>query len=557
MTFSSLSDLYFIVLAAFAFDTLATAMVTTGVIYIPFIVIIAKDIGDTFSGKINKHLLMERIQPKVIGALIVFALFFTPLWTIDVDGFQPLIRSCENAQDIYLDDDVSRQDEYRFEPSSSQIQPLPFLDADLRLSGEQVRVSVMFTIVLRLSTGFNAVVVKNLPCGLNLTAMSEDLANMRITDDNLRQEISDFTRMCFNPAMNLAAREPNPANQPSFIRDPFSKEQGWHGHSELYPFYKNVVRGMYATRWIDGFQGSTNNQNVTMFRQEIEACERGNGSCRNETAGFPTCYEWWEGDLGSTHVTTRELSLRQRLVDELPRFIGGNRSGQMNRAFKAKFKNMDDREREDLQLRLSYFNTYQLNKIKGIEWRDYGEVDEGWGGAFLGGLGAAGNVVSAPVEFAKSSMIQASAGFIKGFAVLFLIALGPILLIVSSFNLKIAFSLVVSVFGIMLWPSGWELVTLMESSLFYMITPDGDALEDMMQTSNMVLIMRIVDIAFIGVPIVISSLMAMAGFTIGNAATGAVSNMSSGAGKGASAGVSMASKGAKNAVSAGKSMLKK
>jgi hypothetical protein len=198
---------------------------------------------------------------------------------------------------------------------------------------------------------------------------------------------------------------------------------------------------------------------------------------------------------------------------------------------------------DDELIHTALFTQYGLNKIQNAETRDFGSLGEG-AGSILNEwtsriFGTVGSSLTAVGDFAEASIIQLAAPLAQGLVIFMLISILPVAIIVSSFDWKFIFKIHVIIFTVMLWPYLWDLIILTQQSYIESVYANSSpfALLDLTNINSKLVVLRLTDVAFVAVPLFVSAIISLAGFSGANAVTGSVgsgASAASGASKGAS-----------------------
>ncbi|GEA09148.1 conjugal transfer protein TraG [Alteromonas sp. KUL42] len=516
MTFTSVSDLYFISVGVYTLNILWGIIVDSQLLLLPLIFIFLEVMKDTSeSGKAfsDSGFMLKRLEVKIYLAMFSILFFAWPLVPFKVDNMTQYTKQCEDTEAVYIEEDISLASPYRI-----QLNPNDIL---VEVSGSTLRMPVGLQMVMSYMTGYSVEAINRLPCSINVTAVSQELLNTRIKDPFLLVETKEFIRQCFVPAKSLVVRQGD-RGMP-WIEDPDTSDQPWPGHAGFMndAYYGNVGRGFYSHVLLEGWQGARNNQNVSKWVMSEMEGDCG-GACIHEIGGFPSCREWWQG-IGSgfsgVSVTTNDLSLRSRLVDHLPVALGENNPIVQRLAGILDGPDwLMSESTEDKMLRLAYFNPVSINRIRGAEVKDYGWESESNGlvataSRIVGTVGTFGAVLG---NFAGASMIQLAAPIAKGALIFAIVACLPLALIVSQFGLKFTVGIHFFIGSVMFWPFLWEISLLLQQSLIESTMRSGDLwVGDITRPNTMLLGQYLTDGLFLGFPTIFTALLTAAGMQVG------------------------------------------
>jgi hypothetical protein len=532
MTFTSLSDLYFVVVAMYSYNILWQIILDTGLIFLPFIMVIIEVLKDGMESSKNmadSGYTMKALEVKIYSMLAALVLFVLPILPFDLDRMAQYTKICEiDGSENIIDDDIGTDrigsiDNTRL---SGPVR-LSTNELILEMAGTEIKLPFMLKFVLAFGTGYTIEAVDRLPCSVNIVGMSQELMKTQIKDPDLLVETKEFIRQCYEPARSLAVRNRD-MNMP-WLEDPDTENQPWPGHGAFMntAYYGNVGRGFYSRSLIPGFQSAKTNQYISKWVESREAENSGqiecDGTCLHETGGFPSCYEWWAG-VGAGYegvsLSNMDQSLRGRLLANMRRFQGNERiTAMLQRVIKRFDPESTAYEQMEMMLKLSYFNAYSINRIKGAETKDYAWESEtnGFWGAISRGLGTIGTYGAAIGNFAGASLIQLAAPIVKGMMLAVIIAVLPLACVVSKFGFKFLVPLHFFLFAILFWPFLWELTMLIQQSYIEEVMHDSIlGLSDMMQPNVQILSQYLTDALFLLFPGFFTAILTAAGLSIGS-----------------------------------------
>jgi hypothetical protein len=528
-----------------SYNNLYEIFISTNLFLVGFIAILLKIIVEVTESQrdiADSGFLTKKAEVKVVLAIIAFLLAFVPVREVRIDDIVQYKRQCEIDGTVATIDQNANSSVFEFEGDSGGI---PVRDFDILVSNRTIRIPLMLDLAMALGRSVSLQATSNLPCSINIIALSETVLETRITEPDLLSETKDFLNTCYEPALYSGRKD----DRLPWVENPDSRDIPWPGHRSLFNdlYYSNITDGFVAQRLIDGYQGSPNNQNVSNWRDSAATCE--GPFCIHERGGYPTCREWWDGvgagfdDVG---VSSGNQSLRSRLLAGLPEFMGVRGSTQMRNALQGlsdQYEAGANTSLDDELIHTALFTQYGLNKIQNAETRDFGSLGEG-AGSILNEwtsriFGTVGSSLTAVGDFAEASIIQLAAPLAQGLVIFMLISILPVAIIVSSFDWKFIFKIHVIIFTVMLWPYLWDLIILTQQSYIESVYANSSpfALLDLTNINSKLVVLRLTDVAFVAVPLFVSAIISLAGFSGANAVTGSVgsgASAASGASKGAS-----------------------
>lgn len=532
VAFTSINDLYFVAVGLLSYNILFDVIMDTGIIYIPFIYVIIESFGKGMESSRNMSdsiFTLKSLETKIYSMLLVFMLCFYPAMKFytDTDVVQ-YARACDDSGERVVETRQVGRGQLNVTTGTSQ----GLGESLISISNLEMKIPVMLNMALTLGIGTSLKAVKELPCSINLTAVSDELMKARIDDGGLLLETKAFLNQCYSKGLNVAnmSGAALPWNEDVHEGVFYNSTSPWPGHEYFLVdgIYGDVRGGFQSRVGLKGFQGSEHNKNITEWAKSKQLAEENpnkcSGDCYHETVGFPSCKEWWNG-LGNA-VNSSEESLRARLVAKAQENTSLVRSmGRVERAYMA---NQPARVKEDKLIELAFFNSAALDSIKNAETRDYGSQVEGvWSNILAAGtklVGTVGAVVTSAEDLVIARMVQTIAPLAKGIFLFALIAIFPLMAIVSNLGMKITIQFYMFVFSVCMWPYFWELAIMVQQS--YGREVFGETGLGALTEPNITLFMyKMTDVLFILFPSIFTMALAAAGLGIGTQMSSSMGNM--------------------------------
>ncbi|WP_338854173.1 conjugal transfer protein TraG N-terminal domain-containing protein (plasmid) [Alteromonas macleodii] len=531
MTFTSIADLYFVSVGLLSLNILTDVLIDTGLIYLPFIIVIIDTLFDGFKSSKNMAdtaFSLRSMETRCYGMLIVMIVAFLPLLPYNIDDTASYERMCSiTGEDASVE--VAGRD-------------IGVAGTMVDVSGYDLRVPALLNYALNISNGVTVEAVSRLPCSINIVGINLEFASKKIDDGDLLLDIKEFMYQCYQPARSMALRRRD-INIP-WIDDPDTTDVSWPGHAAFRnsEYYGNTSMGMYSKVPMEGWQSSPNNAQYYEYSELDEE--------RQNSAGYPTCYEWWDGvGSGFSGVFTaneKSKGLRERLLFELENSFEQSVYEQVVTFHDQLGLSDDDR------IKLAYFQPYDINKIKNLETKDYAFETEGIGSGVLATgtrvAGSLGNLFAAFPKFTGASLIQVAAPIVKSIFLFVLIAPLPLAMLVSKYSMKFAVEYMFFLFAVCFCPFLWDLTILAQQS--FIAETFGDDMIDGVVNGNSALIgTYVTDAVFLAFPTMLIGIFTAAGMKAG----GAMSSVTGSMGQGASGAGSVGQSGGAAAQSQAKS----
>lgn len=449
MTFTSIADLYFMSVGLLGLNILVNVLIDTGLIYLPFIIVIIEGLFDGFKSSKNMSdtvYSLKTLETRCYAMLIVMVIAFIPVLPYTLEDTVAFQRMCSiTGEETEVD---IRGYDHNVQGSLIDV------------SGYDLKVPALINYVFNISHGVTAEAVNRLPCSINITAMNAKFMEKRINDADLLLEVKEFMHQCYQPARSLALQRRD--RSMPWIDDP-ANYHSWPGHPAFMNerYYGNVAKGMYSKTAMDGWHSSPNNENYYAYGN-LEESEQA-------SKGYPTCREWWQGVgsgfTGSFTGGPISRGIKARLLDDLSRADDPSEARlleQMKRIYGDMGKTEDD------MINTAFFNPYDVAKIQNFEIKDYAYETEGiasGGLAFL--TRAAGTLGNAKIAFenaAGASLIQVAAPIVKSILLFVLLVPFPLALIVSKYSMSFVVQYCFFIFAISFTPFLWDITLLAQQS---------------------------------------------------------------------------------------------
>lgn len=434
MVFSTLIDAYAITLALSIYTLVYQILASTGLIFWGFIRYFSKlgaeaaeSSSESSKSSVNSMLVSMLIMVFSLG------LFVAPIIPLQTNDFQRITSTCVsdsggwggnsqgNVQYIYSDLSPSLADD--FPAALAAVTDI-----------QTVQAPVVLTIFLRLAQGITSQIEHRLPCEDGIKFLPNIVSSSSIIDANLIKETQDFMRWCYNPAVNKASRN---------MEFPH-KERAWPGAmfwmSDNY--YRNSWgEGFYARRPIYGFAGNSN--------------PIPNATGLPEGAGFPTCYQWWNGGqhTASSYLSAPSHSLSRRLYQQIDSRVQ-DRAQHIHESLKD--LGVEGHSPEASVLRATLFNPQRMEGLNSGFTRDTMHSYE-WMAKSRAHLLSENSLTA--------NNLQILLPIIKPFFIVVVLAIAPMIYVSSSYNFKVIGTSYLFITSVLLWPVIWSVGFFIESSL--------------------------------------------------------------------------------------------
>ena len=372
-------------------------------------------------------------------------------------------------------------------------------------------VPVWSFLVHAVSKGVTAAASGAIPCAPDIRQMRMEIDSSRIDSQVLLQEVADFTRDCYGYSRSRLF-----TNRPQLDKAQ-SHDASWIGSS-----YFLETPGYYDT---DRSRTPRVSWPYDVSR-DVSLPRLANG------AGYPTCKQWWS-DSG--------VGLRERLIKEVdPSLLTQLKGWLMGRS---------NTEIEDATLRELVSPRQQSRSMSpGQVFQDYGSSARG--GSINQGLNNlatnTGLALGSFSNFPAMNALRAALPMVQAFLIMGVIISLPLILLVSTYQLKTVMTATFALFTLHMLTFWWELARWVDSSMLNTLYSQVSASNKVLlslPTSGVMdgtvtaqVIEYVMGAMFIVLPMLFLGAMSWAGYSVGNGIQGMLANGSKAAGDSASKG---------------------
>ncbi|MGP3791658.1 conjugal transfer protein TraG N-terminal domain-containing protein [Pseudomonas sp. B392_1p] len=359
--------------------------------------------------------------------------------------------------------------------------------------GEQsANVPVWWYLVHTLSKGVTAAGTAAIPCTPDIRQIRMEIDETRIHDQVLLQEVADFTRDCYGRSRaRLFTQHPVLSKEEDFAAS-------WIGSAyflDTAGFYDRDRSRAPRPSWpYDDVRDAT-----------LPRLDNG--------AGYPSCRQWW-ADSG--------IGLRSRLVEQVDPSLWTRLSGWLSGRSTAEIQYVTLRELVSPRLQ-------SLTMSPGQIYQEYGGSSRGDSlGHRLNNLATnSGLALGALGNYASMNALRTALPMVQAFLILATIICVPLVLLISTYQLKVLMTLTFALFTLHMLTFWWELARWVDSSMLdtlYRNVSLGDRLllsippagfED--GTLSAQVIMYVMGAMFIVLPMLFLGAMSWAGYSVGSA----------------------------------------
>ena len=181
MTFTSISDLYFVSVGLLGLNILFDVLVDTGLIYLPFAMVIIESLFKGFSSSksmSDSAFALKTMETRCYAMLIVMIVAFIPVIPYTLDSTASFERMCRVTGEVAT--------------VEQQGSDLEVSGSALAVSGYDLRVPALVNYALNLGNGVAVEGVNRLPCSINILGMLDVLKSKKIQSRELAMETKEF-----------------------------------------------------------------------------------------------------------------------------------------------------------------------------------------------------------------------------------------------------------------------------------------------------------------------------------------------------------------------------
>lgn len=301
------------------------------------------------------------------------------------------------------------------------------------IGDQSASVPIWWFLVHSISKGISAAATASIPCSPDIRQISMEVDTTRIEDPMLLQEVYDFTNDCYGVTR---ARLFN--NKPTLTEEQ-SYDVKWIGSDYL----------LNTSGYYDSSYSKVPRKNWPWN----ETRDSGRARVANG-AGYPTCKQWW-ADSG--------IGLRARLVNAVDPTLWTKLKGWLTWS--------SSKDIEDATLRQLVSPEHQKKSMS------TGEIFQGYGASSRPGIANsvghtvnnsvtnAGLFIGKGMYYPMMNAVRVALPMVQAFLIMALIISLPILLVISTYNLKTVFTVTFSMFTLHFLTFWWELARWADSSM--------------------------------------------------------------------------------------------
>lgn len=522
----------------------------TGIVLIPFVAIVINGMTEAYRLRQEDRLptgFFYQVELQLYLAFFVMLLFVAPMIEISPTNVEAVDLTCEMQSDgtyrrqyesytrVNMQSSYDRNDGYWLDNRQARV-PLGWYFWDYVTSAAAYTSRSL------------------MPCGPNLRRMSTSLAESRIYDPSLRDEMGQFNRDCYIPSLNRYMQT-KPEIHPNILQAVGGTERGvaadirWPGSlifqadHRFYPHFR-------TREGLTSFEYEPN-RDMAIASSGILTGNR----------GYPFCFDWWRGDLTG-------IGLRQRLIDHFRTGQGADATLAWNEMFEYLFSSgvMDTYQGDptDLVLRTRFLVMTDTGRLPltNARMNDTNSQNASPGGRvnplnwdWTRGAATLFTAALSVPNYVETEVKKEAGPMIRDILLMVIAISTPFLLLVSGYSLRAVTTLALVKFSIMFWTFWFALAAWLDNFLLNAVaggsTTDannwmgfinGIASQDGVAVETLRWISRAM---YILLPVVFTYLLTMVGLKAND-----IGGFATGRGAGADGAAGAASRGTGNATNA-------
>lgn len=441
------------------YDNIWTVLADTGIVYVPFIVVVLRNVMDSRRGGDDEGPAalqsLKKSETDVVVGLAVMMLAAVPFSEVQLAEMSYPRPTLDCAREAAMAAGT--------EPTviAGGSGDMPYSGTVARLSGEVGRIPIWWGFVHTLSKAVVSASLAAIPCSHDVVGVATRLGGTRL-DDQLVSEISRFKFDCHKRAVSCVGR-PKQCGWSIGLMERFSRYRG----TEYIGFRKFVDT--------DEFYPSFHAQvPVPGFEPDPDGRDRG----RQEPGAYPTCAEWWDDAA---------MGIRGRLIASVDEEVKQRLVYAADSKFRTEIGGSDQRVWEDAMLDEMLADAKEgqyggMRRGSALSFEPgYGEIFRGaenWArgledatGELLmdvgSGIGATiGMIVKAPGQSAAGMIVREGMPMFVALLMMVFVAILPVLMVFSRYDPGTVLVLTLIFFGMQFVYVLWGMAFWVDQHLF-------------------------------------------------------------------------------------------
>ena len=541
MNVGSFLEIYTTMFGWAFYDTLYDLFNATGILYLPFLMVLYRNWRDPYLSQDDKPAAVtsqRRMTWGMISMVMVFSLSVLPFKQMQLNQVRYVVACTDNAGNKKVEQNVQGGNTNT--------------TFDAALAGANVtRIPILWWLTLSISSGINYAATSSFRCFEDIKGLDQQLRNLTIKDQGLREEYTRFANECFLPSKSKYLRALRGGEHNQYVTNTMNqflvnnKEYdasdpyfiGSHYYLQTFGFYRNNDKqnscatqpggcGFQAAKSVPGWPYVDHRDNDAALQAANQ--------------GRPYCDEWWaDGQLGlekklldsveASKVTVAGWDDAKSFFTNVKNIIAAKYVGIVYTNDQIEdliIKNYVSQDPPDMLGGQGDNNFFDPNPMT------FGQALDGLGLAGIGAaaVGAAGGAATgAAVTGTALNIANAFAGFyttmfvIKTAAPMFqavllmmIYMLLLIYLVVSEYDVDAVITALFLVLAVRFFTPLWAMADYLDSQLFVAMYPDATFLGSVF-THGMerLLLDMVLTVLYVVAPALLLAMMAMAGQKLG------------------------------------------
>jgi len=458
MSAGSFPELFLQYFAWGIYNILWDVFLNLGIVYLPFGFYLFEAFTDARkkgTGKKVAKKVLHNLEVKLFLGVVVLTLAGVPTITLNLTDMRFNNRSCTVGSKIATMLQVS--------PGASGTGTE--LDAVFTTSNMGSLVSkapVAWMAVLSIGQAISDAVRVKVPCKSSISEISYQLQTNKMNDPKVRQEVGEFYNTCYRKARAKFDSNPPASYTKKMMED---GDVGWLG-SDFFMTTPGFYDTIQADRGIPGF--------IAFTGSGPRDAGWWNGEAASKPAwSRPFCKEWYQSRLRSKIINSYDSTASwSALVDQTQSVLAGI-TGSKTDAENALIRGLID---------ISDVKT--INNAQNAAEQVFGGTGYGAGGSAIDalnffspskvasqGVANAGTFAFNTVFYPTMEILKKALPLVHAFVLAGLIMFLPFLLILSQYGIKEVLTMSALLISIKFWPVIWTIGEWMEASLQSAILP--------------------------------------------------------------------------------------
>ncbi len=511
MAVDSYLELFTTLYAWLFYNIIWDVMVSSGIALIPFIGIVLDNVLSAYAKNDIEDAgssALKAIEMEVILAFVVITFAANPFFQFQANAITytpPGILTAPPAPQVSAADNTQ-----------STFATVSFVGHP-----NVIDVPVWWWAAHAMSAGINRAIMTAVPGVLDYRNYMNEINDMRIDDPFVKQNVNDFFRDCFIPARSKYNLEkPSTPAIDALLTTYGSDDPDWVG-SRVYLNTAGYYNELRAAELVIGFPFDPLRDKE--WDPAIDPLP---------TWGRPTCAQWWNGQMGGCGGACE--GLKSDLLDPV---TGLGDWDTLVDTYEPPFAAIDIRQDAVIRMALILENGANKYQARGYDYAYSNRVSDNDYMLLAEKIGKAGattyTAIGMNAKFAVFlDMFLKAAPMAQALLLMGIVTLLPFLLIISRYRLPILMSGALLIFSVKFWTVLWYLAYWVDQNLILALYPQVGAMlmsplagADLI--NNRIILNMMTGLLYLGLPMLFSVIMGVAGFSAGSELTSIGTNAGS------------------------------